>query len=78
MIGRVGSVWRVHVRHDRRGQGIGRAPNAVMGAEARALGYERPCRRAAEDAQATLRYWQASGYDPFARFGESLPFDKAT
>ena len=74
---RIGSVWRVYVKKDRRSGGIGKAFNRIMEEEARRLGYTHLYLHATATAEATIGFWKASGYTPFGPVGADVYLDKA-
>jgi GNAT superfamily N-acetyltransferase len=74
--GKVASVWRVYVRKDRRGHGLGTWLNALAEDEARRLGYDRMYLHATTGAAATIAFWARAGYGAFAADAETTHFDK--
>ncbi len=72
----VASLWRVYIRKDLRGQGLGRWLAQLAEAEAERLGYRTLYLHATSDAVATLSFWQASGYGFIGRCETSTHFDK--
>jgi GNAT superfamily N-acetyltransferase len=74
--GAIASLWRVYVRKDRRGQGIGRWLTALSESEAAGLGYRTMYLHASADTPATLAFWQAMGYGPIGADDETAHFDK--
>ncbi len=73
----VSSLWRVYVRADQRGRGIGGWLNGLCEREAAALGFTDMYLHATSDAAATLGFWRASGYAEIGNFGESVHFSKS-
>jgi GNAT superfamily N-acetyltransferase len=71
------SLWRVYVRKDRRGAGIGKWFNGVVDSEAVALGYDTMYLHATATAAATIGFWTASGYQNLGGDTETTHFDKA-
>lgn len=72
----VASLWRVYVRKEHRGQGLGNWLNALSEREAMRLGFARMYLHASSDAAATLGFWRARGYENIGEFGDSIHFDK--
>lgn len=72
----VASLWRVYVRKDRRGQGIGRRLTALSEAEAARLGYQTMYLHATSDALATIAFWRRVGYEFIRACETSSHFDK--
>jgi GNAT superfamily N-acetyltransferase len=72
----VASLWRVYVRKDWRGRGLGRWLTALSEDSAARLGFATMYLHASSDAPATLAFWQAlatrrSGVAPPARTSTS-------
>ena len=72
----VASLWRVYVREDQRGQGLGRWLTTLCEMEAERLGYATMYLHATSDAVATLAFWRAVGYDLMGVCETSTHFDK--
>lgn len=72
----VASLWRVYVRKDLRGRGLGRWLAALCETEAAGLGYRVMYLHATSDALATLAFWQAVGYREIGTCETSTHFDK--
>lgn len=73
---RIASLWRLYVRKDLRGAGIGRKLNALAEAEAVKLGYDTMYLHASSDAAATISFWKAMGYEDIGEYEFSTHFDK--
>lgn len=73
---KVASTARVYVRKDWRGRGLGRYLNQLVEKAAPEMDYDTLYLHASSDADATLKFWQASGYTPFGTIGFSTHFDK--
>lgn len=73
---KIGSLWRVYVRKDRRGSGIGKWFNRVVEDAALELGYEAMYLHATSHAAATIGFWSASGYTNIGEWDETTHFDK--
>jgi GNAT superfamily N-acetyltransferase len=72
----IASLWRVYVRKDRRGHGLGRWLTELCEKEAVRLGYGTLYLHASSDAPATLGFWQAVGYRFVGTCETSTHFDK--
>lgn len=72
----IASLWRVYVRKDRRGHGLGRWLAELCETEALRLGYATMYLHASSDALATLAFWTAVGYHPVGTCDTSTHFDK--
>lgn len=72
----VASLWRVYVRKDRRGQGLGRWLAGLSERAALELGYPAMYLHATSDAHATLAFWQAVGYRFVGICPTSTHYDK--
>lgn len=70
------SLWRVYVRKDRRGAGIGKWFNHVVEAEAVELGYDTMYLHATASAASAVGFWSASGYTKIGEWDEAAHFDK--
>ncbi len=73
----VTSLWRVYVRKDQRGRGLGRWLTALCEDEAIRLGFDRMYLHATADAAATIAFWNAMGYADIGTIDDSTHFDKA-
>lgn len=73
---KIASLWRVYVRRDQRGRGLGTWLNDLSEHEAARLGFTTMYLHASSDAPATLAFWTARGYQRIGEFGESIHFDK--
>lgn len=74
--GTVCSLWRLYVRQDLRGRGLGRSLNALAENEAVRLGYDTMYLHASSDAGATISFWKAMGYADIGEYDFSTHFDK--
>lgn len=72
----IASLWRVYVRKDERGRGLGRSLTALAEREAERLGFTHMYLHASSDAAATLGFWRSAGYAEIGEFGDSIHFDK--
>jgi len=72
----IASLWRVYVRKDQRGHGLGRWLTTLCEGEADRLGYRTMYLHASSDAPATLAFWQAVGYRFVGTCETSTHFDK--
>ena len=72
----IASLWRVYVRKDMRGQGLGRWLTDLCEMAARRLGYATIYLHASSDALATLAFWKAVGYEFVGTCETSTHFDK--
>jgi GNAT superfamily N-acetyltransferase len=72
----IASLWRVYVRRDLRGCGIGRWLNALAEREAARMRYTTMYLHASADARATIVFWRSAGYRQIADTGADLHFDK--
>ena len=72
----IASLWRLYVRNDMRGHGLGRWLTARCEAEARALGYATMYLHASSEAMATLAFWRAVGYHLVGTCETSTHFEK--
>jgi GNAT superfamily N-acetyltransferase len=72
----IASLWRVYVRKDQRGRGLGRWLTALAEDAAARLGYETMYLHATSDAAATLAFWRATGYRLIGTCDSSTHFDK--
>ena len=72
----IASLWRVYVRRDRRGHGLGRWLTTLCETEAARLGYRLMYLHASSDALATIAFWQAMGYRFVGTCETSTHFDK--
>lgn len=73
---RVASLWRVYVRKDQRGLGLGRWLNGIAEGEAIRLGYTFMYLHASSDATATTSFWRSCGYAAFEEEDLTTHFDK--
>lgn len=72
----VASIWRVYVRKNLRGHGLGRWLTALCEQEATRLEYRTMYLHATSDALATIAYWKAVGYRIIEADGTTTHFDK--
>ncbi len=72
----IASLWRVYVRNDIRGHGLGRWLTELCEVQARGLGYATMYLHASSDALATLSFWRAVGYHFVGVCDTSTHFDK--
>lgn len=73
----VASLWRVYVRRDLRGQGLGSWLARLAEEEAARMGYDTMYLHATSDALATLAFWRSVGYRVIeAPPSDSTHFDK--
>lgn len=72
----IASLWRLYVRKDQRGHGLGRWLTKLCEAEAHRIGYGTMYLHASSDALATLAFWQAVGYHFVGTCETSTHFDK--
>ena len=72
----IASLWRVYVRKDERGRGLGTSLNLLAEREAASLGFTHMYLHASSDAAATLGFWRSTGYAEIGAFGDSIHFDK--
>lgn len=73
----IASLWRLYVRRDHRGRGLGRWLTALCEGEAKRLGYATMYLHASSDALATLAFWKAVGYAFVGDCETSTHFDKS-
>lgn len=73
---KVGSPWRLYVRKDLRGQGLGRKLSRLAEEEAVKLGYSSMYLHASSDAAATIGFWKSVGYEDLGEYEFSTHFDK--
>ncbi|MBI1774130.1 MAG: GNAT family N-acetyltransferase [Proteobacteria bacterium] len=73
---RVGSLWRVYVRKDRRRRGLGSWLARLAEVEARRLGFSVMYLHANADAAATIAFWEACGYVLFESRDMTAHMDK--
>ncbi|MFV0523547.1 MAG: GNAT family N-acetyltransferase [Acidimicrobiales bacterium] len=62
----VGSIWRVYVRADQRGNGLGRHLTAELERLSRELGQQDVYLHTSTNRPATVAFWVNRGYDAFA------------
>lgn len=74
--GKVGSLWRLYVRKDLRGQGLGKKLNRLVEEEAVKLGYSSMYLHASSDAAAAIGFWKSVGYEDLGEYEFSTHFDK--
>lgn len=72
----VASIWRVYVRKDLRGNGLGRWLTALCEREATRLRYRTMYLHATSDAHATVSFWPAVGNRIIDANAETTHFDK--
>lgn len=73
---KVGSLWRLYVRKDQRGQGLGTKLNRLVEEESLKLGYTNMYLHATSDAVATIAFWKSVGYESIGEWDQSTHFDK--
>ena len=74
--GKIGSLWRVYVRKDWRGRGLGKWLSFMAEDEAYWRGYTTMYLHASADAAATIAFWKSAGYANIGESGFSTHFDK--
>lgn len=72
----IGALGRVYVRRDWRGRGLGRHLVAVAEHHAATLGHATLYLHADAGTPATLAFWHATGFHPFASADGTTHFDK--
>lgn len=72
----IASLWRVYVRRDMRGCGIGTWLARLSEDEAARAGYRTMYLHASSDAAATLAFWRAVGYVEVGTCTTSTHFEK--
>ena len=72
----VASLWRVYVRKDQRGRGLGRWLTALAEAEAVRFDFRCMYLHATADAAATIAFWNIMGYADIGTIDDSTHFDK--
>jgi ribosomal protein S18 acetylase RimI-like enzyme len=73
---KIGSLWRLYVRKDQRGHGLGTKLNRLVEEEALKLGYTNMYLHASSDAAATIGFWKSVGYENIGEWDFSTHFDK--
>jgi ribosomal protein S18 acetylase RimI-like enzyme len=73
---KVGSLWRLYVRKDQRGHGLGTKLNLLVEEESLKLGYTNMYLHASSDAVATIGFWKSVGYENIGEWDFSTHFDK--
>lgn len=73
---KVGSLWRLYVRKDKRGHGLGTKLNLLVEEESLKLGYMNMYLHASSDAVATIGFWKSVGYENIGEWDFSTHFDK--
>jgi GNAT superfamily N-acetyltransferase len=72
----IASLWRVYVRSDRRGRGIGSWLVRLSEDEAARAGYRTMYLHATSEAAATVAFWRSVGYVEFDTCATSTHFEK--